>query len=191
MSIRWRLQRRIFHQTFRQATIPTYHPVLVRSARKMLFSFLQDPTNYTSHFQMLVTTVHTGLVLKLIFIRFPASYILTIVYDHEPSGKDDYVFQMMQRYLELVTAGLSPFSTAIMETFPFRMFAPAIDLWSNLNESSSLTASYLVSWGHIQASVSGLPPCRSRCEGSHLSGCQGEDGESWHKSMGAELTNHK
>jgi hypothetical protein len=141
---------------------------------------------------MLVTTVHTGLVLKLIFIRFPASYILTIVYDHEPSGKDDYVFQMMQRYLELVTAGLSPFSTAIMETFPFRMFAPAIDLWSNLNESSSLTTSYLVSWGHIQASVSGLPPCRSRCEGGHLSGCQGEDGESWHKLMGAdELTNHK
>ena len=58
MFSRWRLHRRILHQPFRQAAIPNYHAALIRSAHKMLFSFLQDPTNYTSHFEMLVTTVH-------------------------------------------------------------------------------------------------------------------------------------
>jgi len=58
MINRWRLHRRILHQPFRQAGVPTYHPVLLRSVRNMLFSFLQDPTNYTNNFQMLVATVH-------------------------------------------------------------------------------------------------------------------------------------
>jgi len=60
---RWRLHRRIFHQSFRQAAIPAYHAELRRDAQKMLFSFLQDPTNYSSHFKMLVTTIHIDLVL--------------------------------------------------------------------------------------------------------------------------------
>jgi hypothetical protein len=115
---------------------------------------------------------------KLIFVRFPPSCMLPIVYDRELEGKDDYVFHAVQRYLELVNAGLAPVSTAIMETFPFRMFALAIALWLNLNSSSSLTASYLVPWGHIQESISGMPPCRSWCEGGHLQRCQREDGES-------------
>ncbi|OAX30897.1 cytochrome P450 [Rhizopogon vinicolor AM-OR11-026] len=55
---RWRLHRRIFHQSFRLAAISTYHTTLRRSAHKMLFGFLQNPTDYTSHFQMLFATVH-------------------------------------------------------------------------------------------------------------------------------------
>ena len=57
MFNRWRLHRRMFHQAFRPAVIPTYHAVLLRSAHKMLFSLLQDPASYPSHFQMLVMTV--------------------------------------------------------------------------------------------------------------------------------------
>jgi hypothetical protein len=62
----------------------------------MLFRFLQNPTDYTSNFKMLVTTVHASHALKLIFIRFPASYMLPTVYDHELKGKDDYVFHLVQ-----------------------------------------------------------------------------------------------
>jgi len=35
MLSRWRLHRRIFHQQFRQAAIPTYHPELLRSAQML------------------------------------------------------------------------------------------------------------------------------------------------------------
>ncbi|KAJ8583396.1 cytochrome P450 [Rhizopogon salebrosus TDB-379] len=105
---RWRLQRRIFHQSLRPAAIPNYYPLLLRSARKMLFSFLQDPTSYTSHFQM-----------------YPASFILPIVYDYEPKGKDDHVVHVMQTYLDLVIAGLGPVATIVMEMFPFLLRLPA------------------------------------------------------------------
>jgi len=58
MFSRWRLHRRIFHESFHQSAIPTYHPTLLRSTHKMLLSFLQDPTNYTNNFMMLVVTFH-------------------------------------------------------------------------------------------------------------------------------------
>ena len=57
MFSRWRLHRRIFHQQFRPAAIPTYYPVLLRNAHKMMFNILQDPTNHMSHFRMLVAIV--------------------------------------------------------------------------------------------------------------------------------------
>jgi cytochrome P450 len=57
MSRRWRLHRRIFHQAFRQAEMPTYHALQLRCAHKMLFSLLQDPGNYPSHVKMSVATV--------------------------------------------------------------------------------------------------------------------------------------
>jgi hypothetical protein len=129
MFSRWRLHRRIFHQSFRQAAIPTYHPVLIRSARKMLFSFLQDSTDYTSHFQMLVATV-TDFLLKLIVIRFISSSILSMVYDYEPKAKDDPVVRIMQRYLELLVTGLEPGAFIIMEALPFRMSTCAVLVYS-------------------------------------------------------------
>ena len=58
MFSRWRLHRRIFHEPFRQSATPTYHPTLLRNTHKMLLSCLQDPTNYTNHFMMLVSIFH-------------------------------------------------------------------------------------------------------------------------------------
>jgi hypothetical protein len=54
MFYRWRLHRRIFHQSFRQAAISAYHPVQLRSAHKMLLSFLKDSNDYPNHFEMCV-----------------------------------------------------------------------------------------------------------------------------------------
>ena len=121
MFSRWRLHRRIFHQSFRQTATPTYHPTLLRNAHIMLFNFLQDPSNYTNHFQMLVHS-SSYLILKLIFVRFPSSYILSIIYDYEPKPKGDHIVHAMHRYVELAMAGVGLGATMIMETFPFRMF---------------------------------------------------------------------
>ncbi|KAJ8591989.1 hypothetical protein M405DRAFT_78714 [Rhizopogon salebrosus TDB-379] len=71
----------------------------------------QDATDYTSHFQMFV------LVLKLIFIRFSASFMLTVVYDHDPKGKDGYIICVMPRYMALVTAVLALVSSVVMVHF--------------------------------------------------------------------------
>ncbi|KAG1883052.1 cytochrome P450 [Suillus subluteus] len=102
---RWRLHRRMFHQAFRQAEIPTYHALQLRSAHKMLFSLLQDPGNYSSHVKM-----------------FGASFIMSIVYDYEVKAKDETILHVMEKYLELIVSALTPGATVVMETFPFRMF---------------------------------------------------------------------
>ncbi|KAG1880062.1 cytochrome P450 [Suillus subluteus] len=105
---RWRLHRRIYHRAFRQAEIPTYHPVQLRSAHKMLFSFLQDPNDYSRHFEM-----------------FSVSFILPITYDYEPKAKDDPIVHIMERYLDRVNAILTPGVTVILETFPFLLKLPS------------------------------------------------------------------
>ncbi|OAX34414.1 cytochrome P450 [Rhizopogon vinicolor AM-OR11-026] len=104
---RWRLHRRILQHPFRQAAIPSYHNELLRGAHKMLFSILQDPTSYTSHFE-----------------TFPLLFILPIMYDYEPKAKDDNVVHIIRRYLELLAANLGPGATMIMETFPFLLRLP-------------------------------------------------------------------
>ncbi|KAG2118453.1 cytochrome P450 [Suillus clintonianus] len=105
---RWRLHRRIFHQAFHQAAIPAYHDVQLRSAHKMLFSLLQEPSNYPCHFQM-----------------FTLSFMLSIIYDCEANAKDDGVAHAITRYGDLIVDGFAPAAMMLMETFPFLLQLPS------------------------------------------------------------------
>ncbi|KAJ8584349.1 cytochrome P450 [Rhizopogon salebrosus TDB-379] len=104
---RWRLHRQLFHQQFRQAVIPTFHPVLLRSAHKMLFSFLQDPAGYTSHFQM-----------------FTFSFLLSTTYSSEQNTKDDPIIHLVQKYLHLVNEAMGAGTMMVLETCPFLLWLP-------------------------------------------------------------------
>jgi len=140
---RWRLHRRIFHQTFHQAAAPTHHAVLLRSVHKMLFSFLHDPTNYDNHFQMSVIILHPDTNLTLTFIRFTASFILSIVYAYEAKDADDHTVHIIRRYLELVVVALGPVATVVMEAFPFRMLC--MHYWPAVNFMTFLVL-HLPAW---------------------------------------------
>jgi len=69
--------------------------------------------------------ISSCLVVTLIFVRYPFSHILSIVYDYEPKSKDDRIVHDMHKYMELLTPGLGLGASLIMETFPFRMFTHA------------------------------------------------------------------
>ncbi|KAG2110358.1 cytochrome P450 [Suillus discolor] len=90
---RWRLHRRILHQAFRQVETPTYHAIL-------LFSLLQDPSSYASHFRMSVATVLSKY-------------------------KDDYIVHATTSYAELIEDALAPTAMTLMETFPFLLQLPS------------------------------------------------------------------
>ncbi|KAG1864134.1 cytochrome P450 [Suillus subalutaceus] len=105
---RWRLHRRIFHQSFHQAATPAHHDVQLRSAHKMLFNLLQDPSNYPSHFQM-----------------FTLTFMLSIIYDCEAKAKDDHVVHAITRYGELIVDGFAPAAMMLMEIFPFLLQLPS------------------------------------------------------------------
>ncbi|KAG2100487.1 hypothetical protein BD769DRAFT_1509320 [Suillus cothurnatus] len=105
---RWRLNRRIFHQAFHQASTPAYHAVQLRSAHKMPFVLLQDSGNYPNHFQM-----------------FTLTFMLFIIYDCEAKAKDDHIAHAITRYGELIVDGFAPAAMMLMETFPFLVKLPS------------------------------------------------------------------
>ncbi|KAG2154162.1 cytochrome P450 [Suillus bovinus] len=104
---RWRLHRRFFHQAFRQSEVHAYHAVQLRCAHKMLLRVLQDPSEYSKHFEM-----------------FSASFVLAIVYDYELKVRDDPFVHVMVKYLNQVVTNLTPGATVILETFPFLLKLP-------------------------------------------------------------------
>ncbi|KAG2367962.1 cytochrome P450 [Suillus spraguei] len=105
---RWRLHRQISHRGFRQTAVPTYHAAQLRSAHRMLFSLLQDPGNYTSHFRM-----------------FIMSFLLSMMYDCEAKDKDDHILHAVTNYAGLMEDGLAPGAMMMMETFPFFLQLPS------------------------------------------------------------------
>ncbi|KAG1831352.1 cytochrome P450 [Suillus variegatus] len=105
---RWRLHRRILHQAFRQVETPTYHAMQLRSAHRLLFSLLQDPSSYASHFRM-----------------YTLSSVLFMIYDCEAKDKDDYIVHAITSYAELIEDALAPTAMMLMETFPFLLQLPS------------------------------------------------------------------
>lgn len=105
---RWRLHRRLLHQAFHQAEIPAYHAAQLRSARRMLFSFLQDPSNCESHFRM-----------------YSVSFVLSLIYDYEDKAKDNHIAHAAISYVSLLEDGLAPTALMLMETFPFLLQLPS------------------------------------------------------------------
>ncbi|KAG1802268.1 cytochrome P450 [Suillus plorans] len=105
---RWRLHRRICHQAFRQAEAPTYHAIQMRCARKMLFSILQDPSEYSRHFEM-----------------FTVSFVLSSVYGYETKAQDDPMVPILEKFADRLLAALTPGVTVLLETFPFLLKLPS------------------------------------------------------------------
>jgi len=46
----WRLNRRLFHQTFRRESALKFRPMQIRRAREMILNLIDDPQHYYSHF---------------------------------------------------------------------------------------------------------------------------------------------
>lgn len=105
---RWRLHRRLLHQSFNQAEIPTYHAAQLRSAHRMLFSLLQDPGNCESHFR-----------------TYTVSFVLSLIYDCGDKVKDDHIVHAVTSYAALIEDGLAPTAMMLMETFPFLLQLPS------------------------------------------------------------------
>jgi hypothetical protein len=46
----WRLNRRLFHQTFRLESSLRFRPMQISRAREMILNLIDDPLHYHSHF---------------------------------------------------------------------------------------------------------------------------------------------
>jgi len=50
----WRLNRRIFHQSFQKESALRFRPMQIKSAREMILNLMEEPHHYYSHFTMSV-----------------------------------------------------------------------------------------------------------------------------------------
>ncbi|KAG2111177.1 cytochrome P450 [Suillus discolor] len=105
---RWRLQRKILQQSFRQAAVPTFQPMQIAKSHDLLLNLLEDPLNYQEHLE-----AHSG------------SVILSAVYSYDAARRHDYMIERGTMALELMLKELRPEVAAVFSAYPFLLRLPS------------------------------------------------------------------
>ncbi|OAX33955.1 cytochrome P450 [Rhizopogon vinicolor AM-OR11-026] len=103
----WRLNRRLFHQSFRLESALRFRPMQITRAREMVLNLIDDPQHYHSH-----------------FATFSSSVAMSAVYGYQPSARDDPRVRVMENALDLGFSVLTPERAMILKTFPFLLKLP-------------------------------------------------------------------
>ncbi|KAG0696094.1 cytochrome P450 [Suillus ampliporus] len=104
---RWCLARRLFHQTFRPNSVLKFRPMQMKGAREMIVNLIDDSQHYHSH-----------------FATFSSSVAMSVVYDSQPSARDDPLIRVMENALAIGIAVLIPERAILLKTFPFLLKLP-------------------------------------------------------------------
>lgn len=105
---RWRLHRKILHQSFRQDAVPNFRPMQITKTHDLLLSLLEDPSDYPEHFE-----VHSG------------SVIMSAVYSYDAARRHDYMIQRATKGLEIILKEMRPEVAAVFSAFPFLLRLPS------------------------------------------------------------------
>ncbi|OJA08702.1 hypothetical protein AZE42_10180, partial [Rhizopogon vesiculosus] len=105
---RWRLQRKMLHQSFRQDAVSSFRPMQAAKTHELLLNLLEDPAGYVKHLE-----VHSG------------SIIMAAVYSYEASRRNDPLIGLVKQTLDVVLKELRPEIAAIFGAFPFLLRLPA------------------------------------------------------------------
>ncbi|KAG2120520.1 cytochrome P450 [Suillus discolor] len=103
----WRLCRRLFHQTFRSESAVKFLPIQIRRAHEMVNNLVNDPQHYHDH-----------------FATFSLSVVMSTVYGHDASARDDPLVQNVVKALIPGLAVLTPERALMLKTFPFLLKLP-------------------------------------------------------------------
>ncbi|KAG0698690.1 cytochrome P450 [Suillus ampliporus] len=103
----WRLARRLFHQTFRPESAVRFRPIQIKQAREMIVNLIDDPQHYHSH-----------------FATFTSSVAMPIIYDYQPSARDDPLIRVVEHAQILGLAVLTSERAFLLKMFPFLLRLP-------------------------------------------------------------------
>ncbi|KAG1733011.1 cytochrome P450 [Suillus paluster] len=103
----WRLCRRLFHQSFRPDSALKFRPMQMRRAREMIVNLIDDPQHYHSH-----------------FATFSSSVAMSVVYDYQPSARDDPLIRVVENALDIALQVLTPERAILLKAFPFLLKLP-------------------------------------------------------------------
>ncbi|KAG8213254.1 cytochrome P450 [Butyriboletus roseoflavus] len=133
---KWRLHRRLFHQSFRAEAARDYLPIQLRKVRQLLIGVYNSPDSYQRQIELYASAV-----------------IMSAVYDYETIPNDDPLVLAAERAIEVFVKVAGPSTAAILEAFPFLLKLPvwfpgatlkrmAIQAKSNLHEMMDVPFRY-------------------------------------------------
>lgn len=105
---RWRLHRKILHQSFRQDAVPNFRPSQVTKTHDLLMNLLEDPSDYTEHFE-----VHSG------------SIIMSAVYSYDAARRHDHMIERATLALDIILKEMRPEVAAVFSAFPSLLRLPS------------------------------------------------------------------
>ncbi|KAG1856466.1 cytochrome P450 [Suillus subluteus] len=105
---RWRLHRKILHQSFRQDVVPDFRFMQVAKTHELLLNLLEDPLGYPKHLE-----VHAG------------SIIMSAVYSYDAARRNDHMIERALFALEVVLQEMRPEVAAIFSAFPSLLRLPS------------------------------------------------------------------
>ncbi|KAF8556227.1 cytochrome P450 [Imleria badia] len=133
---KWRLHRRLFHQSFRADAARDYLPTQLRKVRQLLIGVYNSPDRYQRQIELYASAV-----------------IMSAVYDYETIPNDDPLVLAAEKAIEVFVKVAGPSTAAILEAFPFLLKLPvwfpgatlkrmAIQAKSNLHEMMDVPFRY-------------------------------------------------
>jgi cytochrome P450 len=104
---RWRCQRRIFHQAFREQAALSYRPMQQRKAQQLIRNMLDTPEEFVTHLRV-----------------FSSSVIMSASYDYD-TKHDDPLVALIAKSLKLAVEELRPEVAAVFIAFPILLRLPS------------------------------------------------------------------
>ncbi|KAJ8583488.1 cytochrome P450 [Rhizopogon salebrosus TDB-379] len=107
-SSRWRLQRKMLQQSFRQDVISDFQSMQAGKTHELLLNLLEAPSDYPKHLHALAGSV-----------------IMSAVYSYEAARRDDYLIERACEGAMVITTELRPEVAAVFSIFPSLLRLPS------------------------------------------------------------------
>ncbi|KAF9222446.1 cytochrome P450 [Gyrodon lividus] len=105
---RWRSQRKFFHQSFKQDSVPRFHLMQQQKSQQLLRELLESPELYYKHLH-----------------EFSTSVIMQAVYDYNATPLSDKFVETANWGMRLVVEALRPEVSMLFNAFPFLLYLPS------------------------------------------------------------------
>ncbi|KAG2060456.1 cytochrome P450 [Suillus hirtellus] len=120
----WRLSRRLFHQAFRSSSALKLRPMQIRRAREMIVNLIDHPQHYHNH-----------------FATFSSSVGMSVIYDYQPSARDDPLVRMLEDTVAVGLEMTTPKNATLLQLFPFLLKLPDWCWGSSIKRAAQFSTS--------------------------------------------------
>ncbi|KAF9222448.1 cytochrome P450 [Gyrodon lividus] len=129
---RWRLQRRLFHQSFKADSVSRFVPMQRRKAHQLLHRLLESPELCFEH-----------------LFEYTSSVIINAVYDYDPVSPNDNMVDIIGRVCKLLVGVVTPEVAGILGAFPIILSIPSWFPGMTIKRNAALSREWAKDWVEV------------------------------------------